>query len=82
METLKGKIYECIRPYKPRYFYTPKNLEVEKGTLWEIEKVDLLRETINLKNIDGKSLLEKVSIHLNLWELHFKELDGSGKKEV
>lgn len=82
MEILKGKIYECTRQYSPKVFYTFKGLEtVDKGSLWEAERVDIYRETVLLKALDENSSVKFLNMHFALFGLYFKEVDGSGKEE-
>ena len=83
MDLIKGKIYECTRPYSPKVFYTFKGLEtVDKGSLWEAERVDIYRETVLLRPVDKKSSIKFLNMHFALFGLYFKEVDGSGEKEV
>lgn len=76
MDLIKGKIYECTRPYSPKVFYTFKDLEtVDKGSLWEAERVDIHRETVYLKPVDKNSIIKYLSVHMALFSLYFKEAE-------
>lgn len=80
MDVIKGKIYECTRLYSPKVFYTFKGLEtVDKGSLWQAERVDIHRETVLLRPVDKKSIIKILNIHFALFGLYFKEADGSGE---
>jgi hypothetical protein len=82
MEILKGKIYECTRQYSPKVFYTFKGLEtVDKGSLWEAERVDIYRETVLLRPVDKKSSIKFLNMHFALFSLYFKEAEEKEGKQ-
>ena len=80
MDVIKGKIYECTRPYTPKYLYTfRESITAEVGSLWEAERVDIYRETVLLRPVDKKSSIKFLNMHFALFGLYFKE---AGEKEA